>query len=101
MKPEAHGGDLLRMAATAGRDPASLLGEYSGRIKSIHLKDIRPGCKDRKKCFAAVGEGGIPLRELVRAAGSHGWSLVIDQDSSDGDIMRDIAAGADNVMRCL
>lgn len=88
-------------ALFAGRDPASLLGEYSGRIKSIHLKDIRPGCKDRKKRFAAVGEGGIPLRELVRAAGSHGWSLVIDQDASDGDIMRDIAAGADNVMRCL
>ena len=45
-----------------------------------------------------VGDG---TRELVRAAGSHGWNLVIDQDASDGDIMRDIAAGADNVMRCL
>ena len=32
MKPEAHGGDLLRMAATAGRDPASLL-DFSVNVR--------------------------------------------------------------------
>ena len=37
MKPEAHGGDLLRMAATAGRDPASLL-DFSAKDKEITVK---------------------------------------------------------------
>ena len=32
MKPDAHGGDLLRMAATAGRDPASLL-DFSVNVR--------------------------------------------------------------------
>ena len=32
MKPEAHGGDLLRMAATAGCDPASLL-DFSVNVR--------------------------------------------------------------------
>ena len=32
MKSEAHGGDLLRMAATAGRDPASLL-DFSVNVR--------------------------------------------------------------------
>ena len=32
MKPEAHGGDLLRMAATVGRDPASLL-DFSVNVR--------------------------------------------------------------------
>ena len=32
MKPEAHGGDLRGMAATSGRDPASLL-DFSVNVR--------------------------------------------------------------------
>ena len=62
--------------AHAGVDPVKLLGQYSGRWKMLHLKDLRPGAPTDNSGAApatddvAVGPGRIPLARGVRRGSS-------------------------------
>lgn len=85
-------------ATWAGKDPTELMRKYSDKIAVIHLKDIRRGEKGKAR-FAAVGEGDVPLAEVLKLAG--GLPLIIDQDASKEDIMSDVKRGAKNIRRLL
>ena len=89
-------------ARFAGADPVALMEKYHHRIPLLHFKDITADAcaANRDTCFTAIGEGSIPLREIMAAAKhcaivEHG--LIIDQDDSPTDILDDLARGAENI----
>lgn len=89
-------------AKFAGADPVALMEKYHDRIPLLHFKDVTAeACAaNRDTCFTAIGEGSIPLREIMAAAKhcaivEHG--LIIDQDDSPTDILDDLARGAANI----
>lgn len=89
-------------AQFAGADPVALMEKYHDRIPLLHFKDLRADASPttRDRCFTAVGEGSIPLKEIMAAARhcaivEHG--LIIDQDDSLSDILEDLARGAENI----
>lgn len=76
--------------------------KYQDRIVLLHLKDIvkDAGIHNRDNCFMAVGNGVIPLKEILEAAKSCALDekgIIIDQDNSFGNILDDIAAGVKNI----
>lgn len=90
----------------AGKDPLAVMDTYADRIVLLHFKDIRAdACQEnRRTCFTAIGEGSIPLAEILQKRGicpllEHG--LIIDQDDSQTDILDDLAVGAKNIAACL
>jgi len=89
-------------AKFAGADPVGLMKKYGSRIPLLHFKDVRADAcaENRDTCFTAVGEGSIPLREILAAAPCCALvedCLIIDQDDSPNDILDDIALGAANI----
>lgn len=89
-------------ACFAGEDPVRLMEKYRDRIRLIHFKDISAdaGETNRRECFTAVGEGVIPLAEIL----SCGTELpllepryVIDIDHSESDLMEDIRVSCRNI----
>ncbi len=84
-----------------GEDPVKIIKKYSGRVKLIHLKDLRIGevnlegvAEDRSKFgqafanvveFAELGEGSLPFEEIIPAgleAGSE--HFLVEQDNTYG-----------------
>lgn len=89
-------------AQVADQDPVQLVRTYAGRIGLLHLKDI--AALQRHPRFTAIGEGILPLKEVLRAA--QGCALpeggvIVDQDRSDGDLLRDLRTGFDNISHAL
>lgn len=89
-------------AKFAGAHPVELMRKYRDRLVLLHFKDIRADAcpENRDSCFTAVGEGSIPLKEIMAEARlcpltEHG--LIIDQDDSPTDILDDLARGADHI----
>jgi sugar phosphate isomerase/epimerase len=89
-------------AKFAGVSPVELMRKYAARIPLLHFKDVTPDAcaANRETCFTAVGEGSIPLREIMAEAPNcaiieHG--LIIDQDDSPTDILEDIGRGVANI----
>lgn len=87
----------------AGVDVISLMQKYGRRIVSVHFKDYLLG-PDSKPLFSAIGEGCIPLSNiLAQAAGcplaENG--LIIDQDSSTGDMLQDLRNGFLNIQKTM
>lgn len=89
-------------AKFAGADPVALMKKYHNRIPLLHFKDVRADAcaENRDTCFTAIGEGSIPLKEIMAEApncalAEHG--LIIDQDDSPTDILEDLALGAKNI----
>lgn len=89
-------------AKFAGACPVELMKKYHDRIPLLHFKDIRADAspETRDTCFTAIGEGSIPLKEIMAAAKDcaiveHG--LIIDQDDSPTDILEDLGRGAANI----
>lgn len=85
-------------AKFAGRNPVTFMCQYAERLKLVHLKDIRSdACQEnRESCFTIVGEGSIPLREILNEAKRMRIAenaVIIDQDASVGDIVSDIVTG--------
>jgi len=64
----------------AGKNPSEVLRRLKGRIKTIHVKDHTPEPPPDRK-FAEVGNGALPLAEVVVAAKEIGveWCFV-EQD---------------------
>lgn len=89
-------------AKFAGADPVALMKKYGSRIPLLHFKDVRADAcaENRDTCFTAVGEGSIPLKEILAAAPCCNLiedCLIIDQDDSPNDILDDIARGAAHI----
>ncbi|MFO7167786.1 MAG: sugar phosphate isomerase/epimerase [Chloroflexota bacterium] len=64
-------------AAYAGFDPAALIGEFSGRVPLVHLKDMKEG----SRVFAEVGHGTLDIPGVIAAAETAGaeW-FIVEQD---------------------
>lgn len=89
-------------AQVSGQDPARLVCAYAGRIGLLHLKDIAAAKK--KPHFTAIGEGILPLRDVLREAKNCALpdgGVIVDQDRSDGDLLRDLRAGFENISAAL
>ena len=77
--------------------------KYANRIPILHLKDIMSNASEKTKtsCFTAIGEGEIPLNEIMKEAKSTGLKdeeFIIDQDNSPiNDIFRDLIVGIKNI----
>ncbi len=89
-------------AKFAGACPVELMKKYHDRIPLLHFKDVRADAcaENRDTCFTAVGEGSIPLKEIMAQAKEcsiveHG--LIIDQDDSPTDILEDLGRGVVNI----
>lgn len=91
-------------AKFAGEDPVELMKKYGDRLVLLHFKDIRSDAcpENRDTCFTAVGEGSIPLREILAnrnaCSALDEWGLIIDQDDSPTDILVDLDKGARNII---
>ena len=77
--------------------------KYGSRIPLLHFKDVRADAcaANRDTCFTAIGEGSIPLREIMAEAPNCAIvdkGLIIDQDESPTDILADLALGAKNIL---
>lgn len=67
----------------AGLDPVEFIGRYSGRVPTLHFKDMS---RDPALFDAPVGEGRLPIPELIaagRAAGTE-W-FIVEQDHPQGN----------------
>ena len=78
--------------AFAGFDPLAMVKKYVGRIKHVHLKDVRPAVLERVHkedmsflnavragAFTVPGDGCIdfePIFKVLEDAGYEGWMLV-------------------------
>lgn len=86
----------------SGADPIRVMRKYADRIRLLHLKDIRADAspETRSTCHTAVGDGALPLADVLAAAGSCALDfdgIILDQDSSGGDILLDLRRGLCNV----
>ena len=86
----------------AGYDPLELMDKYQDRLIIVHLKDItEDACNEnRDTCFTAIGEGSIPLKDILNkskdcALIEHG--IIIDQDDSLTDIIEDFKIGVQHI----
>jgi sugar phosphate isomerase/epimerase len=68
-------------AAVGGQDPVALLGRLGGRVHALHLKDGPPTGEVRDQ--VALGQGPLPLREVVAAAPDA--LRVVELDDTRGD----------------
>jgi sugar phosphate isomerase/epimerase len=66
----------------AGRDPATYIEKYSGRVPLVHLKDMTA---DAAQTFAPVGTGSVDFAPLFAAAERGGvrW-YIVEQDRAEG-----------------
>lgn len=91
-------------------DEVEVVKKYSDRLVSIHLKDMYDGCRDYiaqtmpTEEFAPIGEGVVKtaqvlalLDQLPLAEGR----LIIDQDKSARDMLKDLEIGCKNVRTML
>jgi sugar phosphate isomerase/epimerase len=72
-----------------GADPAQLIERYSGRVPSLHLKDLKKGVPVKAGTATApsevdvpVGTGQIDMPAVLRAAMKAGTSLYYIEDES-------------------
>jgi sugar phosphate isomerase/epimerase len=72
-------------ATCGGVDPAAMIGDLGGRVRSIHLKD---GTGRRGDPNVALGEGAIDLRGSIAAAQAAGVDrLIVEFDTCATDIL--------------
>ena len=89
--------------AGVGGDELAIAQKYADRIVSIHLKDFVPGTKGNfrnenmpKDRFCAIGEGEIQTAEVLAIRDTFtqfNGSIIIDQDHSTTDILKDMRTG--------
>lgn len=86
----------------AGADAIALMKKYGDRIPMLHFKDLTAdACEEnRQTCFTPVGEGSIPLKEILAESPSCALiedGLVLDQDDSPNDMLADLALGVKHI----
>lgn len=90
----------------AGINVTELMNTYRDRIAVIHFKDLTEdaGEENITNCFTAVGNGTLPLKEIMNCAETLQLSytgLIIDQDNSRGDMIKDLRDGVNNILSCI
>lgn len=86
-----------------GKDCVETMRKYRDRIAILHFKDViaDANAANRKHCFTTIGEGSIPLSDIMEEAQSlelDEVGYVIDQDTSEHDMMQDILHGYQNIL---
>jgi sugar phosphate isomerase/epimerase len=74
-------------AAVGGRDPTAEIRDNPDRIRLLHMKDMAAGSEPRD---APVGDGALPIPELVEAARSAGVEWFVVEQDEPADALRDI-----------
>lgn len=83
--------------------PLEWMRKYKDRLVLLHLKDIREDAceQNRDECFTAIGEGCIPLKEIMQEIKAgyaiDDFGVIIDQDDSLTGILEDLEIGARNI----
>ena len=82
----------------AGEDVIETMHSYRERIAILHYKDLIESRDEENNgyCFTALGEGILPLREILKESKKlHLMETghIIDQDTSLGDMMQDLEKG--------
>lgn len=82
-------------ALEAGGDPVALLREFSGRIPTLHAKEMSKGDDKRD---TTIGDGVTPWPEVVAAArqGGTDW-LIVEQEDDPANAYRDIRRSLANL----
>ncbi len=88
----------------AKADVTAVMKEYADRIAILHFKDLTEdaSAENIRDCFTAVGEGSLPLADILACAKKLNLSYtgyIIDQDNSRGDMMEDLRIGIRNLNR--
>lgn len=86
----------------AGLDCVEIMRQYRDRIRILHFKDVREGAgpRTRATCFTAIGEGSIPLADILEEAEEMDLDevgFVLDQDASLGSMLEDICVSVKNI----
>lgn len=91
-------------------DEVEVVKKYRDRLVSIHLKDMYDGSRDYNfqtmptELFAPIGEGIVKTSEVLAILDQLPiveGKLIIDQDKSAGDMVRDLQLGCSNVRAML
>ena len=88
----------------AGKDCVEVMRKYRDRIRILHFKDVREGAdaRTRATCYTAVGEGSIPLADILKEAKNMDLDevgFILDQDASLGSILEDIRISVENIRK--
>lgn len=89
----------------AGVNCVETLRKYKNQIRIIHFKDVAEGAntENRNSCFTAMGEGSVPLADIMKVVPEleldEVTEFVLDQDDSHGDMMRDVRVGVANIRK--
>jgi sugar phosphate isomerase/epimerase len=86
-------------AYRGGADPVALLRQHAGRVPLIHLKDEQ----SREGPSAVVGEGVVPIGEVIEASGAAGvdWLVVEVEDFDEAGPLPATARCFTNVSRLV
>ena len=90
----------LGWAAYALLDCPAAMDRYRDRLRVLHFKDMWPSEAAGKPHFCAVGEGRLPLSAIMEKAQELSLfpaGFIIDQDSSENDLMAEILSGAAHI----
>ncbi|OIH93164.1 MULTISPECIES: sugar phosphate isomerase/epimerase [unclassified Curtobacterium] len=70
-----------------GDDPVAIIGKYGDKVQFLHVKDGDGSHDDKRQ--VAVGNGIMPVREIVAAAPDA--QHVVELDDHDGDVFQAVA----------
>jgi sugar phosphate isomerase/epimerase len=70
-----------------GDDPVAIIGKYGDRVQFLHVKDGDGSHDDKQQ--VAVGNGTMPIREIIAAAPDA--LHVVELDDHEGDVFQAVA----------
>ncbi|MEK6343329.1 MAG: sugar phosphate isomerase/epimerase [Curtobacterium sp.] len=70
-----------------GDDPVAVIGKYGDKVQFLHVKDGDGSHDDKKQ--VAVGDGVMPVREIIAAAPDA--LHVVELDDHEGDVFQAVA----------
>ena len=70
-----------------GDDPVAVIGKYGDKVQFLHVKDGDGSHDDKQQ--VAVGNGIMPIREIIAAAPDA--LHVVELDDHDGDVLQAVA----------
>lgn len=79
-----------------GEEPVSFLQRVQGDLASVHYKDLKPGyaALSQGEIAIALGDGVLNTKAIVEETMELPVTQIVDQDSSDGDFLADLASSA-------
>lgn len=82
----------------AGLDPIALLQQQQGRVPLLHLKDM---LDDDARTDAPIGEGTLPLAEILAAGAAAGAQWYIIEQDHPRDALNDVHRSLHNLARLI